>query len=80
MQQHKKFSPALITPLPVNALPNALPANVPNNSPPFCYFVLFLVVSLIPYNSKSDSSSDSTIFIISSTFSFEIINAVIPDS
>ena len=75
-------SPALITPFPVNALPNILAANVPNNigrSPPFYSFASFLIISLILFISNHDSSSDLTIFIISSTSSFEIINYVVPD-
>ena len=74
--------PALITPFPINALPNILAANVPNNierNLPFCSFVLFLIVSVIPCISNYDSSSDLTILIISLISSFEIINAVLPD-
>ena len=46
-------SSALIGPCPDNTFPNILTANVPNNierRPPFCSFVLFLNVSLIPCN------------------------------
>ena len=70
---------ALITPLPVNALPNILAVNVPNSilkNLPFCYFVSFLIVSLIPFTSNPDSSSDLTILIIFSISSFEIITVV----
>ena len=73
---------ALITAFPVNALPNKLAANVPNKierSLPFCYFVSFLIVSLILCISNPDSSSDVTIFIISSISLFQIINAVVPN-
>ena len=75
-------SPALITPLPVNALPNILAADVPNNigrNPTFCSFASFLNVSPISFTSYPNSSSDLTIFIISFISSFEIINAVLPD-
>ena len=76
-------SPALITSLPVNALPNKLVANVPNivgRNPPFYPFVSFLIVSLIPFTSNPDSSNDLTIFIISSLSSFKFINVdVRPD-
>ena len=48
-------------------------------NPPFCYFVLFLVISLTPFINKSDSSSDLTIFMISLISSFEIISVVTPD-
>ena len=62
---------ALITPLPDNAFPNILAANVPNNierSTPFCYFASLLIVSLIPFVSNPDSSSDLTIFTLSHFF------------
>ena len=61
-------SPALITPLPLNAIPNILAANVPNSiggNPPFCSFVSFLIVSLIYFTSNPNSLSDLTILIIS---------------
>ena len=67
MERHEKFSPALITSFPVNALPNKLAANVPNSigrNPPFCSFVSLLIISLIPFTSYRDFSSDLTIFII----------------
>ena len=73
-------SPALVTSLSVNALPNKIAANFPNSigrNPPFCSFVSFLTVSLIYFTSNSDLSSDLTIFIKSSISSFEIINAVV---
>ena len=44
--------PVLITTQPANAFPSILATNVPNNierSPPFRSFVLFLIVSLIPF-------------------------------
>ena len=74
--------PALITPHPVNAFPNILAANVPNNirrDPPFYHFNLLLIVSLIPFTINRDSSKDLTIFIVSSSSSFEIINAAVTD-
>ena len=73
-------SPALINPLLVNALPNTLAANLPNNTgrnPLFCYFVLFLIVSLTHFTSNLDSSCDVTIFIISTISSIGIFNAVV---
>ena len=70
MGWHEKFYPAfmtplsaLITPFPVNALPNKLAANVPNSigrNPCFCYFVSFLIVLVIPFTINPDSSSDLT--------------------
>ena len=89
MRQNWKFwaslftpSPALITPLPDNAFPNILPANVPNiigRNTPFHSFASVLIVSLIPFDNNRDYSSDLTIFITSSTSSFQIINAAVPD-
>ena len=73
-------TPALITTLPVNALTNKLPANVPNSiarNALFYSFVLFLIVSLIPFTSYADSSSDLTIFIISFISSFELIHSFV---
>ena len=69
---------------PVNAFPNILAANVPHSigkSPTLHSFVSFSIFSLIPFisNPDSDSSSDLTIFIVSSVSSFETINAVVPD-
>ena len=71
--------PDLITPRPVNTLPNKLVANIPENLP-FCCFALFLIVSLIPFDSNSDSSSDLIVFKISYISLFEIIHAVVPDA
>ena len=59
-----------------------LAANVSDiikRNPPFCSFAPFLFVSLIHFIINPDSSSDLTIFIISSISSFEINNAVVPD-
>ena len=39
----------------------------------------FLIVSLIPFINKPDSSRNLTVFMISLIFSLEIINFVIPD-
>ena len=71
MEQHQKFSTALIsrssvlnTYFAVNAFPNILAANVPNNigrNSPFCSFFSFLIVSLISFTSNPDSSSDLSI-------------------
>ena len=96
MRQHKKSLPvlivpaaalivhssALITPLPVNRLPNNLAPNVPNEipkNPPFCSFASFLIVLLTRLINKPDSLKDLTIFIISFISSYETINVVIPD-
>ena len=43
-------------------------------NPPFCHFASFSIVSLTPYINKTDSSSDLTIFMISSNFLFQIIS------
>ena len=59
---------------------NKLAANVPNSvgrNPLFYSFVSFLIVSLIPFTSNPDSSTDLTIFLITLISSFEIINAVV---
>ena len=75
-------SPALIVPLPVNRFSNKLAAKVTNNIPrnsPFCYFALFLIVSLTPFINKPDSSRDLTILMISFISSLEIINVAVPD-
>ena len=70
-------SPSLITPLLVNALSNILAANVRHNIGRnflFCYFVSFLIASLIPFTSTPDSSSNLIISIIPNISSFETIN------
>ena len=46
-------------------------------SPLFCSFALFLIVSLMPFISKPDSSRDLTIFMISFIPSFKIIDVVV---
>ena len=55
--------PALIVPLPVNRFPNKLAPNVPNN--------MYLIVLLIPFLNKLDSSRDLTIFTITFMISFK---------
>ena len=45
-------------------------------SPPFCYFASVLIVSLTLFISKSYSSRDLTIFMISFISPFEIISVV----
>ena len=75
-------SPALITPRPNYAFLNIQESNVPNKvgkNTTFCSFISFLLVSLIPFISNPDSSSNLTIIIISSIPSFEIVNAVVLD-
>ena len=60
---------ALIIPRPDNAFPNILAANVLHNiGRNLFFFYSFLVVSLIPFIINLDSSSDLTIFIISSIY------------
>ena len=69
--------PSLITPLLVNAFSNILAANIRHNigrNFHFCYFVSFLIASLILFTSNPDSSNDLIISIIPSISSFEIIN------
>ena len=69
--------PSLITPLLVNALSNILAANIRHNigrNFHFCYFVSFLIASLILFTNNPDSSNDLIISIIPSISSFEIIN------
>ena len=69
--------PSLLTPLLVNALSNILAANIRHNigrNFHFCYFVSFLIASLILFTSNPDSSNDLIISIIPSISSFEIIN------
>ena len=90
MRQHQKFSPvlftpsfALITPFPVIAFLNIPAANVSNcigRNPLFCYFASFLIGSLVPYINNLNSSSDLTIFVISSISSFQIINAAVREA
>ena len=46
----------------------------------FSSFASFLIVLLVPYVNKPDSSSDLTFFIASFIFSFEIIYGVTPES
>ena len=67
----------------MNALPNKLATNVPSNigrNLPICSFASFLIVLPISFISNHDSSSDLTIFVISSVSPFRIINAVVPES
>ena len=47
-------------------------------NPPSSFFGSFLTVLLTLFINKSDYSRHLTIFIISTIFSFEIINAVVP--
>ena len=59
--------PALIVPLPVKRFSSKLTPKVPNNIPrnsSFCYFALFLIVSLMPFINHPDSSRDLAIFIL----------------
>ena len=64
--------------MPSPALITLLPNNIDRN-PPFMFFC-FIFNSLIPFIYNSDSSSDLTIFIISSISPFEIINAVVREA
>ena len=55
----KMFSPALTVPFPANKFPNKDAPKVPNNilrKSPFCYFVSFLIVSVIPFNKTPEFS------------------------
>ena len=59
----------LFIPLPDNIFLDKLAPNVPNNilrKLPFCYLTSFWIVSLTPFNNKTESSRDLTIFIMSS--------------
>ena len=70
------------TPLLDNIFPNNLASNVPNNilrNQYFYYFTSFSVVSFTPFTIKTKSSRALTIFIISSTSIFKIVNAVISE-
>ena len=69
-------SPALFTPLPASIFPNKLAPYVPRN-PPFCSFVSFPSVWVMPFFNRPESSKDLTIFIISAIRSFKIISAVV---
>ena len=66
----------LITARPDNTFPNIVAA-IRNVF--FCFFASFLIVSLICFISNLHSSSDLTFFIISSIYSFEVINDIVPD-
>ena len=59
--------------MPGNTL---VPDNILRN-PLFCSFASFLIVSITPFIYKPYSPRDLTIFMISFTSSFEIINVVI---
>ena len=48
-------------------------------NPPFCSFVLFLIVLETHFNKISESSRASTTFIMSFFSSFEIIKVVVPE-
>ena len=68
--------------LRVNRFSNKLAPKVPNNilrNPPLCSFVLFLIISPMPFINKPDSSRGVIIFMISFISSFEVINVVVPD-
>ena len=69
--------------LAVSNMHNILTANICNdieNNSVFCSFASFLFVSLIHFINNPGSSSDLIIFIISFTFSFEIINASVREA
>ena len=74
--------PHFATPLPASIPPNKLALNIPNSistNLPSRSFVLFLVISAMPFISKVYYSRDFAIFIISFISSFRIINVVMPD-
>ena len=62
MRLHEKIlgpKPALNIPFPVNMFRNKLVPKVPNRiskNVPFCYFVSFLIVLVIPFNKILKSS------------------------
>ena len=72
-------SPALDVPLLFHRFSNKPATNLPNDmlrNPSFCSFASFLIVLLIPFINKPDSSCYWTIFMISFISSFEIVNVV----
>ena len=86
MWRHQKSilfpKPALNTSFPANMLPKKLTPKVPNNilkNPPYCCFVSYLMVLVIPFNKSLESSRDRSIFIISFIFLFEIMKVVVPE-
>ena len=75
-------SPALIVLLPANISPNQLKPNASDSilwNSSYFSFTAFLIVLLTPVISEPDSSTDLTIFIISFTYPFKIINIVLSD-
>ena len=73
---------ALAIPFPANNFPNKLAPKVPNKifkNPPFCSFVLFLIVLVTLFSKILESSRAGTIFIVSFISSFEIIKVVVPE-
>ena len=75
--------PTLTIPFRANKFSTKLAPKVPNNmlkNPPFYSFVSFLIVSVTPFCKIIESSRARTIFIMSFTSSFEIINVVFPEA
>ena len=73
--------PVLNNPFPVNKLPNKDASKVPNNilkNPPFCSFVLFLIVFAVLFNKISCSSNAVIILFKSFKSLFDIINVLFP--
>ena len=68
-----------MTPFPVNIFPNIdepkVPHKIPRN-PPSCLFISCFIVSLIPSINTPKFSSDFTILIVSSIFSFEMAKVI----
>ena len=72
-----------IAPLPSNRFPNKLAPNVPNSilrSPLFYSFASFLVVSLMSFINKLDSSSKWLNYFLSFISSLETINVVLREA
>ena len=60
--------------------PNRLAPKEPNNmrkNPPFCFFVLFLIVLMTPSNKILESSRARTVFIMSFISLFKIIKVFV---
>ena len=63
---------------PIQLAPK-VPHNIPKN-PPFCSFVSFSIVLVIPFMKILESLIARTIFIISFISSFEITKVVVPET
>ena len=61
-----------------NKVASKIPNHIPRN-PPFCSFVSFSIVLVIPYNKIIQSSKAWTNFIMSIISSFEIVRVIVPE-